>query len=74
MNQRRICLIAVRCGEQERLALEVCVRGSDVYVNYFARDGAKQAHSSYHESGQRHIKTNGGYVEWTGGRGVKWNR
>ena len=65
-------LIAVRRTGQAWLALEICIKGDDVYVNHFLRDGRKQAHVSYHSSGQRHIKTNGDYVKWTGSPDGSW--
>ncbi len=67
----KTCLVAIRHGGQERCALEVCIRGKDVYVNYFAPDGTKKAHTSYHASGQQHIKKGRDYVYWSDGPG-KW--
>jgi hypothetical protein len=61
-----IIVVAFRMDRQEWLAIQICIRGTDVYLNYFHRDGKKQAHASYHASGQYHIKTDRGYVYWRG--------
>jgi len=62
----KVIVVAVRLECQEWLAIQVCIRGTDVYLNYFNRDGKKQGHASYHASGQYHIKTDRGYVCWAG--------
>lgn len=72
MNTEKCCLIAVRVCGQERAAVKVCIRNSNVYVNYFDRDGKQQLHTSYHASGQKHHKKNRDYVYWTGGVSGKW--
>ena len=68
----RACLVAIRHGGQERLALKVRVKGSNVYINYFAPDGTKQAHTSYHASGQEHIKKGRDYVYWSDDPAGEW--
>ena len=65
-------IVGIKFREQIVTALEVCLRGSDIYVNYFAKEGTKIAHTSYHSSGQRHIKKKNDYVCWTGGPSGDW--
>jgi hypothetical protein len=64
--------ISVRTYERLWAAINVVIRETNVYVNYFARDGSKHCHTSYHESGQRHAKTENGFVRWTGGPSGCW--
>lgn len=75
------CVVAIRQGERDWLALEVCIKDADLYVNYFAPDGTpawlalshwKKAHTSYHASGQQHIKKGRDYVYWTDGPAGEW--
>lgn len=47
-------------------AFDVCIDGRDVYVNY-SDCSTPEAHASYHESGQYHMKTSRRYIEWDGG-------
>ena len=72
MNGHTCTLFAVRVGGEARSALEVCIEDSNVYVNYFDRQGQKVAHTSYHASGQHNIKKNGDYIFWTGGPSGQW--
>ena len=60
------CIVGIRVPSAILKAFDVRIIGEDVYVNY--RDvSTPEAHGSYHASGQRHIKIDGHYVEWTGG-------
>lgn len=68
----KCCRIGVRVNGQVKTALEICIKNGNVYVNYFNRDGVAHAHTSYHASGQQHIKKNDDYIYWTGGPSGKW--
>jgi hypothetical protein len=57
MPQLAQCFVAFRLGSRTLNALKVCIEGEDVYVNDLRRDGVPQnVHTSYHASGQRHMK------------------
>jgi hypothetical protein len=63
------CIVGVQLAASvvKALTLRVSDQG-DVYTNYSIL-GLPEAHSSYHASGQQHIKNGGSYVEWDGGPG-----
>lgn len=54
-------------------AFDVCIKQTNVYVNYFMRRMG-EAHCSYHASGQQHTKKNGNYVEWKPMPNGQWER
>ncbi len=61
------CVVGVQLADSIVKALEVCISGEgDVYVKY-SMLGTKEAHASYHASGEQHIKKGRKYVEWNGG-------
>jgi hypothetical protein len=45
---------------------DACIDGRNVYVNY-SDSSTPEAHASYHESGQYHMKREKRYIEWDGG-------
>jgi hypothetical protein len=53
---------------QHWLAFDVNVKGKNVYVNY----NPNERHTSYHASGQHHVKKGRDYVKWTGGASGTW--
>jgi len=57
------CIVGVQLHGIAVKAFDVCIKKTNVYVNYFMRRMGK-AHCSYHASGQQHTKKNGSYVEW----------
>jgi hypothetical protein len=62
-------VVAIEWQALRFAALNVSIHNEDVYVNYYDRGGQVRAHTSYHASGQHHIKVNGKYVRWTDGSG-----
>jgi len=61
------CIVAIRTPKRSLVkAFDICIRGEDVYTNY--SDGSTpEAHSSYHKSGQYHLKKGRQYIKWDGG-------
>jgi hypothetical protein len=61
------CTVAIRTSSGGLVkAFDVCIRGEDVYTNY-SDSTTPEAHSSYHKSGQYHMKKGKRYIEWDGG-------
>jgi hypothetical protein len=61
------CVVGVRTPSGNTVkAFDVCIDGHDVYVNY-SDCSTPEAHASYHESGQYHMKKSKGYIQWDGG-------
>ncbi len=61
------CIVAVRTPNGGLVkAFDVFVRGEDVYTNY-SDSSTPEAHTSYHKSGQYHMKKGKRYIEWDGG-------
>lgn len=69
---KEVSIVGVRFAGQNWAVLEVRIKNSNVYVNYFQKDGTAKAHTSYHASGQSHIKKGSDYVYWTGGGSGQW--
>jgi len=59
VNSGLSCLVAFQIPCRSLTALDIRIKGDDVYVNY---DTAKKKHISYHASGQRHTKRGKDYV------------
>jgi hypothetical protein len=49
------CIVGVQLHGVAVKAFDVCIRKTNVYVNY-SLPGMGQAHCSYHASGQQHTK------------------
>ena len=58
-----IILLNLKLGNDIRRFCEVRVRGNDVYAFQPRKDGS--IHVSYHESGERHLKHEGGRALYT---------
>lgn len=67
MKTDHTCLVGIRTPSGSTVkAFDMCIRGEEVYTNYSDRS-TPEAHTSYHKSGQYHMKKGGAYIEWTGG-------
>ncbi len=61
------CVVAIRTLSLSLVkAFDVRICGEDVYTNY-SDCSTPEAHSSYHKSGQYHLKKNKQYITWNGG-------
>lgn len=60
------CVVGIRTAGHLVKAFDVCIQGSDVYVNY-SDVSLASSHGRYHASGQQHIKIGEEYVKWDGG-------
>jgi hypothetical protein len=67
------CIVGVQLHGIAVKAFDVCIKKTDVYVNYSMR-GMGEAHCSYHASGQQHTKKDGNYVEWKRMPNGEWER
>jgi hypothetical protein len=59
-------VVGIRTPTKIVKAFDICVKGHDVYANY-TDCSTPEAHSSYHASGQCHMKVGKQYVQWDGG-------
>ena len=67
MAESNKCVVAIRTPSGNLVkAFDVRISGHDVYVIY-SDCSVRDAHSSYHASGQYHIKIGKRYVQWDGG-------
>jgi hypothetical protein len=57
------CIVGVQLDGIAVRAFDVCIKKTNVYINYSMRRMG-EAHCSYHASGEQHTKKNGNYVEW----------
>ena len=61
------CTVGVQLAASVVKALRIRISDeADVYIHY-SMQGLKDAHASYHASGEQHIKKNRKHVEWNGG-------
>jgi hypothetical protein len=67
------CVVGVQLDGIDLKAFDLCIRKTNVYVNYSMR-GMGEAHCSYHASGQQHTKKDGNYVEWKRMPNGQWER
>jgi hypothetical protein len=67
MKADQICIVGIRTPKGSTVkAFDVCIRGEELYTNY-SDCTTREAHASYHKSGQYHMKREKQYIEWTGG-------
>jgi hypothetical protein len=67
------CIIGVQLDGVAVKAFDVCIKKTNVYINYSMRRMA-EAHCSYHASGEQHTKKNGHYVECKRMPNGQWER
>lgn len=67
------CIVGVQLEGIAVKALDVCIKKTNVYINYSMRRMG-EAHCSYHASGEQHTKKNGNYVEWKCMPDGQWER
>jgi hypothetical protein len=66
------CVVGICLQRITVKAFEVCIKKTDVYINYLM-PGTGEAHCSYHASGQQHTKKGGKY-EWKRMHSGQWER
>ena len=67
------CIVGIQLDGLAVRAFDVCVKNTDVYVNY-SMPGTDEAHCSYHASGQQHTKKGGKYIGWKLTPNGQWQR
>ncbi len=67
------CIVGVQLDGIAVKAFDVCIKRTNVYINYSIRRMG-EAHCSYHASGEQHTKKNGTYVEWKLMPNGQWER
>ncbi len=72
MSLREKFIVGVQLHRIAVKAFDVCIRKTNVYVNY-SMPGIGEAHCSYHASGQQHTKKHGNY-EWKRMPNSQWER
>jgi hypothetical protein len=67
------CIVGVQLHGVVVKAFDVCIKKTNVYVNY-SMPGTGETHCSYHASGQQHTKRDAKYVEWKRIPSGHWER